>query len=953
MSSMHNLDHWARITVRHDIQHDHPYPLFEGAFSYQGEIYHITTKTNYHLYKRHDDPHLPDHWPLVIYRDSDIHDDEDDDIDRIPYSSLPPLAHDPNPPYNSNQRLSSLQVLSSRSLPQRGNMRHQSNRSSHTHDDIMCAMEELTYNRKLTGTLPFGHLKHNQTRSQDSNETDDDGDDDRDNDDSNQVKDSDDTNGDDEQPNQPSQIPEVLWNKKKRSLITESLRKRDAPISQGCPNSRKIAFMGAAADCSYVKSYGGIRLARIQMITDWNVASAVYERTFNISLGLIYMQMSTPQCPQQPSQLMNWNQDCSNYYTINNRLSDFSFWRGQRGADQAALWHLMTKCSTGVKVGIAWLSQLCEYQASQQIEDNGSYDWVSGTGVSSTTREEWKVVAHEIGHGFGAIHDCSSQSCACQSGCSCCPLSPTKCSAGETYLMNPTSNVSTNDFSPCSITDICSSFPNIGYCLKSPGDVNNSTFSMCGNGILEPGEQCDPGHTDSPCCFAKNCTLKAGATCDDYSSQCCLNCNTAPKDTVCRPAVSECDTEEVCTGLTSQCPPDIYDPDGTSCANGTMQCASGVCTSRDEQCTARGLRLNISKQCPFQEDSCNISCADPSDTQNCLVLSGMFLDGTECGLAGFCRSGKCVGSGFSNTVRAWVNKNKNIAIPVFIFGGLFILGVLALIVWYILRRYRQKKLASGKDKNSRPSSLASSHHDGVGGGTGGGGGPGSGLDYFANRDVAFGAMTGSRGEVPERTNPFLAGNNSNNNNNNNNNSTRIAGSNQSIHSSFGSQRNSSTAPTTTVGSSLPSDSWELQTFENTSQDLQRQQQSYPTESSFSVPSAGISPLQQQHQQHQPKALDLTINDLSAQHLDHEHALYEPTIHIGDEHHHHYSTNPFPVSRRSHHPSSVNSYHVPTTAFPTSPTKDSPVIMTNNPYDQDQPPIAMTTGSHRRASSNLH
>ena len=56
---------------------------------------------------------------------------------------------------------------------------------------------------------------------------------------------------------------------------------------------------------------------------------------------------------------------------------------------------------TGVKVGIAWLSQLCETQVSQQIEDDGSYEWVSGTGVSSITRDEWKVVAHEVGHGFG------------------------------------------------------------------------------------------------------------------------------------------------------------------------------------------------------------------------------------------------------------------------------------------------------------------------------------------------------------------------------------------------------------------------------------------------------------------------------------------------------------------------------------------------------------------------
>lgn len=65
------------------------------------------------------------------------------------------------------------------------------------------------------------------------------------------------------------------------------------------------------------------------------------------------------------------------------------------------------------------MSQLCETQVSQQIEgkervmfhqqresnvcllENGASEWVSGTGVSSITRDEWKVVAHEVGHGFG------------------------------------------------------------------------------------------------------------------------------------------------------------------------------------------------------------------------------------------------------------------------------------------------------------------------------------------------------------------------------------------------------------------------------------------------------------------------------------------------------------------------------------------------------------------------
>jgi hypothetical protein len=131
----------------------------------------------------------------------------------------------------------------------------------------------------------------------------------------------------------------------------------------------------------------------------------------------------------------------------------------------------------------------------------------------------------------------------------------------------------------------------------------------------------------------------------DYSNQCCLNCAIAAENTVCRPAVSECDMTEYCTGQSSSCPADLYDKDGSSCANGTMKCASGICTSRDQQCMARGLRQNISQQCSFQQDSCLISCTDPKDSRNCLMLSGMFLDGTECGLAGFCEKGTCVGTG--------------------------------------------------------------------------------------------------------------------------------------------------------------------------------------------------------------------------------------------------------------------------------------------------------------------
>ncbi|KAI9285754.1 Metallo-peptidase family M12-domain-containing protein [Umbelopsis sp. AD052] len=617
---------WARIIIRHDIDHSHPHPLFEGAFSIGPEIFHIKTKESFNLAKRSFDPHDPSDSPLIIYRDSDM-------------------------------------------LDMHSNDHHLTTRNSNSPAE--CAADETAFNqRKLTGRRITNTLKERSLSD--------------------------------------LYDPTLqFWSSpKKYSTMTKR-----ADIYQGCPKSRLINYMGAAADCTYTAAYQGIQNARIQMINDWNTASSVYERTFNVSLGIVQFYMMTPVCPTTVSRNLTWNQNCSSSYTINSRLSDFSIWRGSKGEDGAGLWHLMTQCFTGVKVGIAWLSQLCETGASEQLESDGSSEWVSGTGVSSITLDEWKVVAHEIGHGFGAIHDCTAQLCPCSGDCNCCPLSTSTCDSGGTYIMNPTSNVSTNNFSPCSVADICSSLPNIGYCLQVPGTKKVESFAMCGNGILEPGEECDPGGVDDACCFGATCKLKPGAVCDDYNQACCKNCSLSASGTLCRAPISTCDLPEYCNGTSTACPTDIHLDDGTSCANGTMKCASGMCTSRSAQCALRGARLNITEECSFQQDSCQISCADPSDPHNCLALSGMFLDGTDCGLAGRCLKGQCKSTGALNTAKAWINQNKQIAIPVITVGSIIILLLLARCSWW-LRSYTRRRKRLTKEKDSRPPSIVSNPPEG-------------------------------------------------------------------------------------------------------------------------------------------------------------------------------------------------------------------------------------------------
>jgi hypothetical protein len=62
-----------------------------------------------------------------------------------------------------------------------------------------------------------------------------------------------------------------------------------------------------------------------------------------------------------------------------------------------------------------------------------------------------------------------------------------------------------------------------------------------------------------------------------------------PINTVCRPDAGACDLEEVCDGMGSDCPPNVFVPDTTSCSdgqfcNGAETCQTGICTPGTDPC---------------------------------------------------------------------------------------------------------------------------------------------------------------------------------------------------------------------------------------------------------------------------------------------------------------------------------------------------------------------------------
>uniref|UniRef100_A0A8B9L4F0 ADAM metallopeptidase domain 22 n=1 Tax=Astyanax mexicanus TaxID=7994 RepID=A0A8B9L4F0_ASTMX len=108
----------------------------------------------------------------------------------------------------------------------------------------------------------------------------------------------------------------------------------------------------------------------------------------------------------------------------------------------------------------------------------------------------------------------------------------------------------------------------------------------CGNGFVEPGEECDCGgpaecaQEGEHCC--KKCTLTQGSKCSN--GLCCNNCQMEFMGVICRDAVNDCDIPENCTGNSSQCPPNVHKMDGYTCEKDQGRCFNGRCKTKDRQC---------------------------------------------------------------------------------------------------------------------------------------------------------------------------------------------------------------------------------------------------------------------------------------------------------------------------------------------------------------------------------
>uniref|UniRef100_A0A672GHP2 Disintegrin and metalloproteinase domain-containing protein 10 n=1 Tax=Salarias fasciatus TaxID=181472 RepID=A0A672GHP2_SALFA len=227
--------------------------------------------------------------------------------------------------------------------------------------------------------------------------------------------------------------------------------------------------------------------------------------------------------------------------------------------------------------------------------------------------------AHEVGHNFGSPHD---------SGIECTPgeskLQEKKEQGNYIMYARATSGdkLNNNKFSICSIR-------NISAVLTKKRDdcFVESGQPICGNGLVEAGEQCDCGYSDQckdECCYSANegegkrCQLKPGKICSPSQGPCCTpQCTFKDMNVMCR-VESDCALEGRCNGATAQCPSSEPKENLTLCHEDTQVCLNGVCSG--SICVKYGLEVCTCASQEGQDEAaelCHVCCMEKMNPSTC------------------------------------------------------------------------------------------------------------------------------------------------------------------------------------------------------------------------------------------------------------------------------------------------------------------------------------------------
>ncbi|XP_069652056.1 disintegrin and metalloproteinase domain-containing protein 8 isoform X4 [Haliaeetus albicilla] len=240
----------------------------------------------------------------------------------------------------------------------------------------------------------------------------------------------------------------------------------------------------------------------------------------------------------------------------------------------------------GTTVGLAKKLVMCTRDSGGVNQDHST----NPIGAAST-------MAHEMGHNLGMSHDEDVAGCRC----------PVPKADGGCVMAASVGLVYPKLFSRCSEQDMWQFLgdPRTSCLLNVPRADELYGGPVCGNQFVERGEQCDcgtPEECSDRCCNATTCQLREGAEC--ARGDCCQDCKVKAAGALCRASKNDCDLTEHCTGLSAECPEDVFQENGIPCQNGNGYCYNGACPSHGEQCRALwGAEAQVAPDVCFRHNS--------------------------------------------------------------------------------------------------------------------------------------------------------------------------------------------------------------------------------------------------------------------------------------------------------------------------------------------------------------
>lgn len=303
--------------------------------------------------------------------------------------------------------------------------------------------------------------------------------------------------------------------------------------------------------------------------------------------------------------------------------------------DNYCLAHLFTNIDfVDSSLGIAWVKELCsERSMNTGLTTHKDHD------LPLVRLQADLVTAHEIGHNFGAKHD---------------SVENEKPECRKKYLMHETSvsgaHIDNRQFSVCARE-------RIGKQIIEKRDTcfQDKDSRKCGNSIIDPKEECNPGPIiDGPCCN-KDCMLKSKSTCSDYNHLCCKDCQLASNRTICSESSTiECKGEITCNGKIADCPdaaPKLKNNEEcvvktTTTGLNTTTTTTGIC--RDGTCKSHCLLETTPCTCSGSH-ACKVCCqAKGGDCKPVRYSIGFYvheMNRTGCSMLhgdeGLCMHGIC------------------------------------------------------------------------------------------------------------------------------------------------------------------------------------------------------------------------------------------------------------------------------------------------------------------------